>query len=52
MEFNKKIHEKYKTEIIPVDSEHFAISELLKLHNLKEIEKIIITVLGTFPKFK
>ena len=42
----KKNSRKYKTEIIPVDSEHFAISELLKLHNLKEIEKIIITASG------
>ena len=30
---------KNKTEIIPVDSEHFSISQLMKTHKINEIEK-------------
>ena len=37
---------KNKTEVIPIDSEHFSISKLLKHHNLKEIKKIYITASG------
>ncbi len=35
-----------KTEIIPVDSEHFSLFKLLKLHKMKEIKKIYITASG------
>ncbi len=38
--------EKNKTEIIPVDSEHFSILQLMKNHKLNEIEKIYITASG------
>ena len=37
---------KNKTEIIPVDSEHFSISQLMKTHKINEIEKIYITASG------
>ena len=44
---------KYKTKIIPVDSEHFSISKLLEQHKLKDIEKIFITASGgPFLNFK
>ena len=35
-----------KTKIIPVDSEHFSILNLLKNHSIKEIKKIYITASG------
>ena len=38
--------EKYKTEILPVDSEHFAIKELTNNIQDNEIEEIIITASG------
>jgi len=41
-----KLKKKYKTEILPVDSEHFAIRELTKNVNDNEIEEIIITASG------
>ncbi len=37
---------KYKTKIIPVDSEHFSIFTLLKNQSLQEIKKIYITASG------
>ena len=37
---------KYKTEIIPVDSEHFSIMELTKGISNEEVEEIIITASG------
>ena len=37
---------KNKTEVIPIDSEHFSLSKLLKHHNFKEIKKIYITASG------
>ena len=37
---------KNKTKIIPVDSEHYSIFQLLKNHKIDEIEKIIITASG------
>lgn len=44
---------KNKTKIIPVDSEHFSILNLLKNHSLKEIKKIYITASGgPFLNFK
>ena len=41
-----KIIKKYKTKIIPVDSEHFAIMELSKDFSDSEVEEIIITASG------
>jgi len=46
MEFNKKKSIKYKTELVPIDSEHFSISILLKNYSSDEIEKIYITASG------
>ncbi len=44
---------KNRTKIIPVDSEHFSILNLLKNHSLKEIKKIYITASGgPFLNFK
>ena len=37
---------KYKTKILPVDSEHFSIMELTKDMNDDEVEEIIITASG------
>ena len=37
---------KYKTEFIPVDSEHFSIYELIKSNKNHSIKKIIITASG------
>ena len=37
---------KNKTKIIPVDSEHFSIMNLLKNHSVNEIKKIYITASG------
>ena len=37
---------KYKTNFIPVDSEHFSIHSLLNLENEKKIDKIYITASG------
>jgi 1-deoxy-D-xylulose-5-phosphate reductoisomerase len=42
----KKNAKKYKTKLIPIDSEHFSISELTKQHTNNEIEKIYITASG------
>jgi len=36
----------YKTNFIPIDSEHFSINELTKSTNHQEIEKIFITASG------
>ena len=51
-----KLKKKYKTKIIPVDSEHFAIMELTKDSVDSEIEEIIITASGgpflNTPKYK
>jgi len=41
-----KEKKKYKTKILPVDSEHFSIMELTKNINDDEIEEIIITASG------
>jgi 1-deoxy-D-xylulose-5-phosphate reductoisomerase len=41
-----KIAKQNKTKIIPIDSEHFSIQELLNNHNKDEIEKIYITASG------
>ena len=37
---------KYNTEIIPIDSEHFSLFQLLKDNKLNEIKKIYITASG------
>ena len=42
----KKTANKNNTKIIPVDSEHFSIFELIKNHKLNEIEKVFITASG------
>ncbi len=41
-----KIAKKNRTQIIPIDSEHFSISKLLLKHNIKNIKKIYITASG------
>ena len=41
-----KLVRKYKTKIVPVDSEHFSIMELTKNVSNEEIEEIIITASG------
>jgi len=44
--FLSKLKKKYKTEILPVDSEHFSIMELTKNVTDDEIEEIILTASG------
>ena len=41
-----KLQKKYKTKILPVDSEHFSIMELTKNVDDAEIEEILITASG------
>ena len=41
-----KLLKKYKTEVLPVDSEHFSIMELTKGISNEDIEEIIITASG------
>tara|TARA_B100000035_G_scaffold297074_1_gene289538 strand:+ start:3530 stop:4705 length:1176 start_codon:yes stop_codon:yes gene_type:complete len=49
----KKIIKKNKTNIIPIDSEHFSIFKLLKKEDYKNINKIYITASGgPFLNFK
>ena len=45
-EIISKTARKYKTKIIPIDSEHFSIQKLIKNHKKEEIEKIFITASG------
>jgi len=45
-EILSKLIKKYKTKILPVDSEHFSIMELTKDINDEEVEEIIITASG------
>ena len=45
-EILSKLLQKYKTKILPVDSEHFSIMELTKGINEDEVEEIIITASG------
>lgn len=42
----KKESEKYRTKIIPIDSEHYSILKLMEHHPLNEIKKIYITASG------
>ena len=37
---------KYKTELVPIDSEHFSINMLLKNYSKDQVEKIYITASG------
>ncbi len=37
---------RYKSELVPIDSEHYSIKILLENHNLDEIDKIYITASG------
>ena len=46
MELNRKKLKKYKTEFIPVDSEHFSLWYALKNIETKNIDKIFITASG------
>lgn len=41
-----KTARKYNTKIVPLDSEHFAISKLLSKHKISDIRKIYITASG------
>ena len=55
-ELIKKNLKKFKTNFVPIDSEHFSIYTLLKNYKLKDIEKIYITASGgpflNYPKNK
>lgn len=52
-EIINNIAKKFKTEIVPVDSEHFSIKELSKNYSNEDIEKIYITASGgPFLKLK
>tara|TARA_B110000444_G_scaffold237419_1_gene250172 strand:+ start:650 stop:1819 length:1170 start_codon:yes stop_codon:yes gene_type:complete len=42
----KKNSIKYKTDLVPVDSEHFSIKELINNYSTEQIEKIFITASG------
>ena len=42
----KNLKEKYKTKILPVDSEHFSIMELIQNVGNNDVEEIIITASG------
>ena len=44
--FLSKLIKKYKTEVLPVDSEHFSIMELTKNITDDDVEEIIITASG------
>ena len=50
----KKNLKKYKTNFIPIDSEHFSIFSLLNNNNINKVDKIYITASGgpfiNFPK--
>ena len=45
-EIIKKAASKYKTKIVPIDSEHFSIMQLLKHHRINDVKKIYITASG------
>ena len=42
----KRNAKKYKTQIIPVDSEHYSIFNLLEKEQIKSVKRIIITASG------
>ncbi len=37
---------KFKTKIVPVDSEHYSIMKILENHNIDEVKKIFLTASG------
>ena len=45
-ELIKKTAKQNKTKIIPIDSEHYSLIQLLKHHEKKEIDKIYLTASG------
>ena len=45
-EILSRLTKKYKTKLLPVDSEHFSIMELTKNYSEDQIEEIIITASG------
>ncbi len=45
-ELIKKELKKSKTHLVPIDSEHFSIMQLLKNHKIQEIKKIYLTASG------
>ena len=55
-ELIEKNLKKYKTNFVPIDSEHFSIYTLLRNYKLQDIEKIYITASGgpflNYPKSK
>ena len=42
----KKDAKKYNTQIVPIDSEHFSLSRLLRKHKIKDVRKFYITASG------
>ena len=42
----KKSASRYKTEIVPIDSEHYSIFKIIKDHDISEIRKIYLTASG------
>ena len=49
----KKTASRYNSKVIPIDSEHYSIFELLKHHKLTDVKKIYITASGgPFLNFK
>ena len=45
-EYVQKLIYKYQTKLIPIDSEHNAIFQILETKNIKDINKIILTASG------
>ena len=41
-----KAAKKNKTKIVPVDSEHFSILEIIKEHKINDIKKVFLTASG------
>ena len=46
MEFNKKVAIKYKTSLIPVNSEHFSIMKILEKEKKNNVKKVYLTASG------
>ena len=42
----KNASKKFKTKLVPVDSEHFSIMQLLKNYKMKDIQRIYLTASG------
>ncbi len=45
-ELIKKTATKYKTKLVPIDSEHFSIMKILDNHNISDVKKIYLTASG------